>query len=140
MTRRRQPGGSPTRSVDVMKEAGMGSSQNGRFPSKKRQQQNRSMNPRRGINLQHFESDRKQPAEPTPGPSEELCITHKFAICGTASFPFIPTGLRPPAQGWPSATAAGLPWVLGPASKQPQRGCAQIADDWRNTFGVENAS
>jgi hypothetical protein len=72
-------------------------------------------------------------------PSSELCITHKFAICGTASFPFIPTGLRPPAQGWPSATAAGLPWVLGPASKQPQRGCAQIADDWRNTFGVENA-
>ena len=87
-------------------------------------------------------------AEPTPNPfdklragsSLELCITHKFAICGAASFPFIPTGLRPPAQGWPSATAAGLPWVLGPASKQPQRGCAQIADDWRNTFGVENAS
>jgi hypothetical protein len=72
--------------------------------------------------------------------SLELCITHKFAICGAASFPFIPTGLRPPAQGWPFATAAGLPWVLGPASKQPQRGCAQIADDWRNTFGVENAS
>ncbi|MFT5493634.1 MAG: hypothetical protein ACI8V5_004034 [Limisphaerales bacterium] len=73
-------------------------------------------------------------------PSLKLCITHKFAICGAASFPFIPTGLCPPAQGWPSATAAGLPWVLGPASKQPQRGCAQIADDWRNTFGVENAS
>ncbi|MFT4589597.1 MAG: hypothetical protein ACI8QF_003712, partial [Limisphaerales bacterium] len=43
------------------------------------------------------------------------------------------------AQGWPAATAAGQPWVLGPCSKQPHRGCAQIADDWRNTFGVENA-
>ncbi|MFT4589500.1 MAG: hypothetical protein ACI8QF_003615 [Limisphaerales bacterium] len=71
-------------------------------------------------------------SEPTP-------ITHKFEFCRAASFPFIPTGLRPPAQGWPSATAVGLPWVLGPALKQPQRGCAQIADDWRNTFGVENA-
>jgi hypothetical protein len=52
-------------------------------------------------------------------PSSELCITHKFAICGTASFPFIPTGLRPPAQGWPSSTAAGLPWVLGPLRNNP---------------------
>jgi hypothetical protein len=73
------------------------------------------------------------------GPPRRLCFPLKLAIYGAASFPLIPTGLRPPAQGWPSATASGLPWVLGPCAKQPHRGCAQMADEWRNTFGVENA-
>ena len=42
-------------------------------------------------------------------------------------------------KGWPSATVVESILGYNALSIQPQRGCIQNIDDWRNTFGVENA-